>query len=105
MKSLFTILIILCATIGCSKKDTVTARPSVSFSYDYVSISNSPGAVKFYNSSVNATSYSWDFGDGQTSTEKEPVNVYKKAGTYTVKLTAKGPGGDNSYSQPVAAIL
>ncbi|WP_251861711.1 collagenase [Clostridium sp. Marseille-Q2269] len=32
-------------------------------------------------------SYSWDFGDGSTSSEKNPVHVYKNGGTYAVKLT------------------
>ncbi|GAA0737268.1 collagenase [Clostridium oceanicum] len=32
-------------------------------------------------------SYSWDFGDGTTSSEENPIHVYKKAGNYTVKLT------------------
>ena len=31
-------------------------------------------------------SYSWDFGDGTTSTEKNPVHTYKTEGDYTVKL-------------------
>ncbi|MBW6409647.1 collagenase [Clostridium weizhouense] len=32
-------------------------------------------------------SYKWDFGDGNTSTEKDPIYTYKKPGNYTVKLT------------------
>ncbi|MBN2892865.1 MAG: PKD domain-containing protein [Bacteroidales bacterium] len=31
--------------------------------------------------------YNWDFGDGQTSTEKEPVHLYTTPGKYTVVLT------------------
>ncbi|MFF9277217.1 PQQ-dependent sugar dehydrogenase [Streptomyces griseosporeus] len=37
--------------------------------------------------------YSWDFGDGATSTEANPVHKYKKNGTYTATLTAKDPSG------------
>jgi PKD repeat protein len=44
--------------------------------------------VTFTNSSTNATSYLWDFGDGMTSTEASPVHTYISAQTYTVKLTA-----------------
>lgn len=44
--------------------------------------------VSFTNSSQEAESYLWEFGDGTTSTQKEPVKAYSKAGEYTVYLTA-----------------
>ncbi|MEO1260141.1 MAG: PKD domain-containing protein [Bacteroidota bacterium] len=44
--------------------------------------------VDFSNLSNSATDYTWDFGDGNTSTEKEPSHIYADAGTYTVSLTA-----------------
>lgn len=47
--------------------------------------------AQFTNTSTdNARSYLWDFGDGTTSTERDPMHIYDAAGTYTVKLTAKG---------------
>ena len=56
------------------------------FSYDKLQ-----GRVKFTNlSSGNSVSYLWNFGDGTTSTEKNPLHVYAKSGYYTVTLTAKG---------------
>jgi len=42
----------------------------------------------FENSSTGATSYMWDFGDGNTSTEESPTHVYETADIYTVTLTA-----------------
>lgn len=42
----------------------------------------------FTNSSVNAATYEWDFGDGNTSTEESPTHVYASAAEYTVILTA-----------------
>ncbi|MDP3461617.1 MAG: ice-binding family protein [Bacteroidales bacterium] len=51
----------------------------------------------FVNTSVHATSYAWDFGDGQTSTAVNPTNGYANAGTYTVTLTAtNGCGWDTA---------
>ncbi|MGW0133084.1 PQQ-dependent sugar dehydrogenase [Streptomyces sp. NPDC003299] len=41
----------------------------------------------------DALTYSWDFGDGGTSTEANPTYKYKKNGTYTATLTAKDPSG------------
>lgn len=47
----------------------------------------------FNNTSTNAVSYSWDFGDGTTSTEENPVHAYAAEGSYTVTLTATGDAG------------
>jgi PKD repeat protein len=48
-----------------------------------------PGApATFINSSQNANSYIWNFGDGQTSTVAQPTHTYTNTGTYTVTLIA-----------------
>ena len=44
--------------------------------------------LSFMNSSTNADSYFWDFGDNQTSEEKNPVHLYEESGTYKVILSA-----------------
>ncbi|MBN2485013.1 MAG: PKD domain-containing protein [Bacteroidales bacterium] len=60
--------------------------------------------VAFFNESKDATSYSWDFGDGKTSAEENPTHVYDDYGTFTVTLTAKGEGGSNEVSYDVELI-
>lgn len=45
-------------------------------------------SVSFTNQSLNATSYIWDFGDGDTSASMNPQHVYDTSGTYTVTLSA-----------------
>ena len=45
-----------------------------------------PFTVEFTNLSKNAEQYSWIFGDGATSREREPSHTYTKAGTFTVRL-------------------
>jgi hypothetical protein len=44
--------------------------------------------VAFANTSAFASSFVWDFGDGETSTEISPVHTYINPGTYTVQLIA-----------------
>lgn len=44
--------------------------------------------VQFTNSSQFASSYLWDFGDGNTSTETNPSHTYQENGQYQVTLTA-----------------
>ena len=59
--------------------------------YSKFSFDKLQGRVKFTNlSSAKAVSYLWEFGDGTTSTEKSPLHIYQKSGSYTVKLTAQG---------------
>lgn len=48
----------------------------------------SGGDVVFTNTSVDATSASWDFGDGNTSTDLNPAHAYTANGLYLVCLTA-----------------
>lgn len=49
-----------------------------------------PLTVRFTNTSANATSYNWDFGDGTTSTAVNPTKIYNTPGNYTVKLRSDG---------------
>ncbi len=53
-----------------------------------------PHAVTFSNTSVSATGYIWNFGDGSpTSTQNTPTHTYTTAGIYTVTLIAENPNG------------
>ncbi len=45
-----------------------------------------PCEVKFFGDFGDNVSFIWDFGDGNTSTEKNPVHEYKTAGEYQVNL-------------------
>ena len=48
--------------------------------------------------------YSWSFGDGQTSTDENPIHVYNKKGKYVVKLTVTDDGGLSNYSSVAISI-
>jgi PKD repeat protein len=49
-----------------------------------------PLDVRFRNYSRNAGRFAWSFGDGTTSTERDPVHRYEAPGLYTVALEARG---------------
>ena len=49
--------------------------------------------------------YFWDFGDGATSYEKEPIHLFRMAGVYEINLTVTGPGGSDSSSKPGYIIV
>ncbi len=61
----------------------------------------SPYTVQFVNTSQNAMTYFWDFGDGSSSNEENPEHTYYRGGSYIVRLTAIGPGGQDKYQQMV----
>ena len=46
-----------------------------------------------YNLTQYASEYLWDFGDGSTSTDKNPAHYYSAEGQYTVSLTATSAFG------------
>lgn len=47
-------------------------------------------SIQFYDDSRSASSYSWNFGDGNSSTLQNPAHNYNSAGQYTVSLTING---------------
>ncbi len=65
-----------------------------------------PLAVSFSDlSSHDVTSWSWDFGDGNTSDEQNPVHLYRHPGNYTVNLTVGSGAGTASMCRPDRVAL
>ena len=60
------------------------------------------GSVSFFDNSSNSpTTWAWDFGDGGTSTEQNPVHVYTAGGSFTVCLEASNAGGGDDVCKVV----
>ena len=57
--------------------------------------------VEFTDSSTGADSVLWNFGDGNTSTERNPIHNYSSNGTFVVTLTAYNQFGEDSTTQTV----
>jgi uncharacterized repeat protein (TIGR01451 family) len=75
----------------------VLPTPTAAFTYTVNDL-----GVAFTNASVFANAFLWDFGDGGTSTERNPQHTYAAAGTYSVTLEATGPCGSAVAAMPVA---
>ena len=86
---------------SCQKDDPPAPLAVASFDYDATTdiIGQAPLNVQFVNNSENGVSYSWDFGDGTSSTEEAPLHVYAGGGTYTVKLIATNVDGNTSIDE------
>jgi len=61
--------------------------------------------VFFNNTSQNAVSFEWDFGDGYISNEPNPVHIYQLAGSYEVVLTAFSKKGVESMASMTISLL
>lgn len=93
--SLYNITLIVTNANGCA--DTATTSIDVHLSPTAIANTTdtsgcSPYQVAFNNNSINADSYLWNFGNGQTSTDPSPVYTYTSGGNYQVVLIAT-----NSY--------
>ncbi|MDQ1255216.1 MAG: hypothetical protein QG646_4495, partial [Euryarchaeota archaeon] len=75
--------------------------PTASF-YSNTSSGYSPLVVQFVDTSKNATSWSWNFGDNSAiSPQQNPVHTFTEAGVYTVTLTASNINGTSSTSTQI----
>lgn len=66
----------------------INDRPHACFNFSPNEFSKVGDTIMFLNCSKNSTHFLWDFGDGNTSNEKEPIHVYSNIGSYKAKLFA-----------------
>ena len=82
--------------VGCTSSQVVTVttspQPSASFSATPTA-GTAPLVVNFTNTSQNANTYSWIFGDGGTSSLLNPTHTYTAAGTYIAILAVSNSNG------------
>ena len=106
-KLLPALLIILIAAVGCKKEkydfDSLPDTVKSFYTIDNEKLKIDE-VIQFNNESENAAIYSWDFGDGTTSSEANPKKTYTNPGVYSVKLKAVGSGGTGNYSSDLTVI-
>ncbi|WP_425420331.1 peptidylprolyl isomerase [Phaeodactylibacter xiamenensis] len=78
------------------------ARPVANFSLQGEEKVLSP--IVFDNQSENATTYEWDFGDGNTSELAEPSHTYRQSGNYTISLKAINEKGKAKVTEQAVSI-
>ncbi len=79
--------------------------PPVTASFEpHVTRGASPLLVWFIDHSIRADTHAWNFGDGATSTETNPVHIYTAAGTYTATLTVTGVGGSSTTQRTITVL-
>lgn len=78
----------------------VGVMPTAVFSF-----SLNGGALSLTNGSQNASIYSWNFGDGNTSTQIQPSHTFTTPGSYTVTLIASNACGDSDTTTQQIEVL
>lgn len=108
----YNVRLIATDTSTCNKVDTsdyvtITVSPIPNARFDWAPnppVQNTP--TRFTNLSTAATSYNWSFGDGETSTETNPVYQYNATDSYTATLIAFNEAGcSDTFSLTVNALI
>ena len=86
-----------CADV-VEKTFTVKPTPAGQISTDNKPICSVPATVNFKGDMTGASSWKWNFNNGQTSTLQNPTQVYNQEGGYFVSLTATSKDGCSNYS-------
>ena len=94
---------------GCSASDstsvTVSEAPVADFTADPTSVCVGYDVYFTDLSTGEPTSWSWDFGDGATSTDQNPSHSYSAAGSYDVSLTVSNDCGDDTATDYVTITV
>lgn len=108
----YTVLLRVTSSTGCTRRIgrtryiRVVDGVNTDFNFSLPGSCKSPFAINFQNQSSGPgnISYSWDLGNGQSSTVTNPTTIYNAAGTYTVRLNAQSDLGCNGTIQKTVTI-
>ncbi|QTD38482.1 PKD domain-containing protein [Polaribacter batillariae] len=101
MKFIF-LLAIAFSFFTCEDENTFLPKVTANFTY---TLNQDLGLVTFLNTSENADTYMWNFGDETNSTEINPKKIYEN-GTYTVTLVAKNTSGASaSFTSEITILI
>ena len=85
---------------ACTRSDTPTPKPVAQF--EAPATAETGITVSVRNTSTDAISYAWTWGDGTTSTDQNPTHIYAVTGSFRVLLRASSAGGSDTLSRVIA---
>jgi PKD repeat protein len=80
--------------------------PPIACFWTYPQTGTAPLEVEFCDcSKTDILTWFWDFGDGNTSTQSQPIHIYYQPGSYTVSLTVTNATGTDTEIQPDYVVV
>lgn len=106
----YTITLIASNSFGCSDtliKPDYISIPGTYTNFNVSTLSGCQGqGIQFSDSSINASKWSWDFGDGAVDSLQDPSHIYQDTGSYYITLiTVDSIGCTSSYVYPLPVII
>jgi len=104
--NIFAFFLVFSSFLACDSNDDSIEKGALSARYTFVREATA-GMITFINTSENANSFEWDFGDGTSSTIKNPVKTFTETGEYVVTLTATNTktGATDSFSSTISIFV
>ncbi|RZK47449.1 MAG: PKD domain-containing protein, partial [Pedobacter sp.] len=100
--------LVLIDTNYCNAPDSLVTElrvsPLVKAQFIVPTPACAPYTAVFDNTSLAGETFFWDFGDGTTSTETNPVHLYQNVGSYTIRLIARDPNTCNLIDSTTQVI-
>lgn len=100
------LILLVGIAFSCEEDDNFgepTGTPAVA-NFEFAIDEDNSLLVHFTNSSIDADTFMWNFGDGATSTEENPSHLFTDGGTFDVSLTAANVDGEGTLSKGVTVI-
>lgn len=105
----YNVVLRLIDTAYCNHPDSATLQlriaPNVDAQFETPPYGCVPYNAVFENTSVAGQQFFWDFGDGATSQDINPVHLYTVTGTYTVTMIAVDPSTCNIRDTIIKTII
>jgi PKD repeat protein len=84
-------------------KDFIRVKPPIAL-FNYQTNCTNRLQFNFVDSSIGATKWFWDFGDGKTDTVQNPVHIFPAYSTYTVQLTVADDTCENTIKKTITVV-
>lgn len=100
---LYTIFLTFC--LGCKKQENINVvSDPLKADFNWAYKNDDKSTIAFTNNSTGVNQFNWDFGDGKTSIEKNPIHTYDTTKEYTVTLTTYNTSGEKKLAQQKISI-